>query len=165
MLSKKVLNALNEQVGLEDYASHYYLAMASWCETSGLLGSAKFMYAHAAEEKDHMMKIFKYINDAGGHALVQPVAKVPHDFKSLQNVFQLVLAHEIGVTKAINRVVDLAFKEKDYATFNFLQWFVGEQHEEEKLFKTIIDLIKLAGSEGRGLFFADREIEKHIPAA
>ncbi len=162
MLSVKIQNALNTQVGLEDYASHYYLSMASWCDKEGYFGSAKFLYAHSEEEKGHMMKMFKYVIDAGAHALVQPVPKVPHTFKSLLQLFEIVLKHEKEVTQSISSIVELALKEKDFATFNFLQWFVAEQHEEEKLFNTIIGTIKMAGTDSRGLFFADKEIEKLI---
>lgn len=160
MLSTKIQSALNQQVAEEDYAAHYYLAMASWCDKSGLQGSAKFLYAHAEQEKQHMMKLFKYVNDAGGHALVQAVKEPPAKFKSISNVFELTLAQEKHVTKSINSLVDLCLSEKDYSTFNFLQWYVAEQHEEERLLNSILDLIKIAGVEGRGLFLIDKEIEK-----
>lgn len=107
-----------------------------------------------------MMKLFKYVNDAGGHAVVGAVKEPPVEFKSLSNVFELVLKHELHVTQAINSLVDACLKDKDYSTFNFLQWYVAEQHEEERLLKTILDLIKLTGTEGRGLFFVDKEIGK-----
>lgn len=160
MLSVKVQSALNQQIAEEDYAAHYYLAMASWCDKSGLSGSSKFLYAHAEQEKQHMMKLFKYVNDAGGHAIVQAVKEPPAKFKSISNVFELTLAQEKNVTKSINALVDLCLSEKDYSTFNFLQWYVAEQHEEERLLNSILDLIKIAGVEGRGLFLIDKEIEK-----
>ena len=164
MLSTKVQSTLNKQVAAENEASHLYLSMASWCETEGYAGAAKFLYAHSEEEREHMMKLFKYINDAGGKAVVAPVTKIPTSYKSLLNVFETVLKHELEVTRSINAIVDLSLKEKDYSTFNFLQWFVAEQHEEERLFRSVLDLIKLTGQDGKGLFFADREIEKLLAA-
>ena len=160
MLSSKLQMALNRQIANEAYASHYYLSMASWCDKSGLVGSAKFLYAHSEQENQHMMKLFSYVNDAGGHAMVQAVKEPPLKFKSISDVFTKVLEHERLVTKNINGLVDLCLKEKDYSTFNFLQWYVSEQHEEERLFNSILDLIKIAGVEGRGLFLIDKEIEK-----
>ena len=152
--------ALNDQIDHEAYASNYYLAMASWCEMAGLPGSAKFMYAGSQQESEHKMKLFKYANEAGGHAIVSEVKEPPHTYKSLANVFELVLKHERHVTKLITKLVDDCLKEKDYSTFNFLQWYVAEQHEEERRLKLIFDLIQLAGVEGRGRFFIDKEIGK-----
>lgn len=160
MLSKKMQTLLNDQIRDENFASHTYLAMASWCDKQALRGSAAFLYRQSAQEKEHMMKLFRYVNDAGGHAIVQGVKEPVAEYKSLLNLMELVLKHEQSVTKSINALVDACLAEKDYSTFNFLQWYVAEQHEEERLFQMIIDLIKLAGTDGRGLFFSDKEIEK-----
>lgn len=164
MLSAKMVKALNHQIAEEAYASHYYLAMASWCDKSGLRGSAKFLYAHGEQERQHMLKLFHYVNDAGGHAVIQAVKEPPAKFKSISDVFNLMLEHERFVTKAINNLVDICLEEKDYSTFNFLQWYVAEQHEEERLLNSILDLIRIAGVEGRGLFLIDKEIEKYSNA-
>ena len=161
MLSKNMQDALNNQIAEEAFASHYYLAMASWCDKSGLRGSAKFLYMHSEQERIHMMKLFRYVNDAGGHALVQATKQPGAKFKSISDIFELVLKHEKHVTQCINNLVDICLKEKDYSTFNFLQWYIAEQHEEERLLNAILDLIKIAGVEGRGLFLIDKEIEKY----
>jgi ferritin len=160
MLGQEIQNALNNQVAHEAYASNYYLSMASWCEKNGLLGSASFLYKHSEQEKMHMMKLFRYINEAGGHALAPSVKEPQHDFKSIIEIFELVLQNEISVTKLINELVDLCLNQKDYSTFNFLQWYVSEQHEEERLFKLILDKIKIIGADGRGIFWIDKEIGK-----
>ena len=158
MLSNKIQDALNQQIGEEDYASHYYLSMASWLDKTGLHGSARFLYGHAEQERAHMMKLFRYLNDAGGHAFVHAVKEPARDFQSLSEIMELVLQHEQVVTKSINALVDTCLSEKDFSTFNFLQWYVAEQHEEERLFMSILDIIKIAGTDGRGLFFIDKEI-------
>jgi len=160
MLSKKIQDALNAQVAEEASTSHYYLSMASWCDKTGLQGSAQYLYQQSETEKTHMMKLFHYVNDAGGHALAPSVKQPAHDFKSLPEIFELVLEHERHVTKTINVLVGTCVDEKDYSTFNFLQWYVAEQHEEERLLKHILDLMKIAGTEGRGVFFIDKEIKK-----
>jgi len=158
MLSNKIQDALNKQVGDENYASHYYLSMASWCDKTGLHGSATFLYTHAEQERAHMMKLFRYVNDAGSHALVQAIQAPTHNFQSLSEIMELVLKNEQIVTASINALVDTCLAEKDFSTFHFLQWYVAEQHEEERLFKSILDLIRLAGTEGRSLFLIDKEI-------
>lgn len=160
MLSKKIQDALNAQVAEEASTSHYYLSMASWCDKTGLQGSAQFLYQQSETEQTHMMKLFHYVNDAGGHALAPAVKQPTHDFKSLPEIFELVLEHERYVTKTISALVGACVDEKDYSTFNFLQWYVAEQHEEERLLKYILDLMKIAGTEGRGIFFIDKEIKK-----
>ena len=158
MLSRKIEKTLNEQINEEGYASHYYLSMASWCDKTGLHGSAKFMYQQGEKERVHMMKLLHYVNDTGGHALVGAIKAPPHVFKSLSSVFELTLAHERNVTQKINALAEQCLGENDYSTFNFLQWYIAEQHEEEHVFKMILDLIKITGLEGRGLFLVDKEI-------
>ncbi|MBI3316747.1 MAG: ferritin [Candidatus Omnitrophica bacterium] len=158
MLSKKIEKALNDQIASENYASHYYLSMASWCDKNGLHGCAGFLYSHADQERTHMMKLFHYVNDAGAHARVTAFKESPETFKSLLDVFKLVLKNERLVSAQINRLVDICLSESDYSTFNFLQWYVAEQHEEELQFTRILDLIKITGLEGRGLFLVDKEI-------
>ena len=160
MLSQKIETALNEQIAKEAYAAHYYLAMASWCEKDGLRGCAGFLYEQSEEELEHMMKLLRYVNAAGGHALVAALKEPPNAYKSISHVFQLALEHEIGVTKSINKLVELCFTQKDYSSFNFLQWYISEQHEEEKLFNSILDVIKIAGTDGKGLLLIDNEISK-----
>lgn len=159
MLNKKIETALNKQIEVEAYASNYYLAAASWCDTKGLQGCANFMNRHADEERMHMMKIFNYINDAGGHAIAPAIKQPPSEFKTLLDLFQDVLAHEISVTGSINKLVDLCLSEKDHSTNQFLQWYVAEQHEEETLFRTILDKINLIGDDPRGSYWVDKEIE------
>jgi len=165
MLSKTIQAALNEQIAQENYGSNYYLAMAAWCDKSALKGSAKFMYSHAEQERGHMMKLFRYIIDTGGSALVAAVKAPPAEYKNIQEMFELTLKHEKQMTKAINSLVDLCLQEKDYSTFNFLQWYVAEQHEEENQFNRILDLLKITGVDGKGVFFADKEIGSYSVSA
>src|SRR5687767_1276482 len=106
MLSKKIQDALIKQIAEENFASFYYLSMASWCDKAGLQGCARFLYGHSEAERVHMMKLFRYVNDAGGHAIVQAVKAPPANFKSVTDVMELILKHERHVTKAINDLVE-----------------------------------------------------------
>ncbi|NJN41887.1 MAG: ferritin [Flammeovirgaceae bacterium] len=151
---------LNKQIEMEGKSSAYYLSMASWCETQGYENSAQFLYKHAEEERMHMLKLFNYVNTAGGHALQPELSGIKHTFKGLREVFDLILHHEIAVTESINNIVDHCFQIKDYATFNFLQWFVAEQREEETLARRAVELFELIGQEGVGLWMIDQEIGK-----
>jgi len=158
MLSKNLLKKLNKQMSFEFFSSNLYLQMSAWCDYNGFEGAAKFLRAHAAEEMQHMQKIFDYIQDSGALAIIDAIEKPTSEFKDLKEVFEAAYKHEKIVTKRINELVDFSLTEKDFSTFNFLQWFVAEQHEEEKLFKSILDKIDIIGLEGRGLFMIDREI-------
>ena len=159
MLSKKVAEALNKQIELEASSSQFYLAMASWAETQGLNGISAFLYHHSDEERMHMLKLIKFVNERGAHGLV-PLLKQPTSiYKSVKSVFELVLEHEIKVTNEINKLVDICLKEKDYTTHNFLQWYVSEQIEEEALARKIVDKLKLIGDDKGGIYFFDRDLE------
>lgn len=158
MLSQSLVGKLNDQVNLEFFSSNLYLQMAAWCESQGLRGCAFFLGKHAGEEMMHMRKLFDYVNETGNLAILGTINAPPAEFSSVEDLFTRVLAHERQVTVKINAIVDAALQEKDFATFNFLQWFVSEQHEEEALVGEIMGKVKLVGAEGRGLFLLDREI-------
>ncbi|NJN26471.1 MAG: ferritin [Cyclobacteriaceae bacterium] len=151
---------LNKQIKLEAVSSAIYLSMASWCEIKGYQNSSNFLYAHSEEEKMHMMKLFRYVNEAGGHALQPEISGVPLKFTSLRKIFEQILEHEIEVTKSIHTLVDHCFSNKDFTTFNFLQWYVTEQREEETLARRILELFDIIGEEGLGLWTIDQEIGK-----
>jgi ferritin len=159
MLSNKVSQALNKQIELEASSSQYYLAMASWAETQGLNGVSQFLYSHADEERMHMIKLIKFVNERGGHGVVPSLKQPPVTFKSVKSVFEEVLKHEVKVTNEINNLVDITLKEKDYTTHNFLQWYVSEQIEEEALARQIVDKLKLIGDDKGGLYFFDRDMQ------
>ena len=159
MISKKVEKALNKQLQLEAESSHFYLSMASWAETNGLNGVAKFLYKHSDEERFHMLKMLKYINERGGEAVLGAISKPPFEFKDVQELFKNLLQHELKVSQEINGVVEVCLQEKDYTTHNFVQWYVSEQIEEEALARTIMDKLKLIGSDKGGLYLFDRDLE------
>lgn len=152
--------ALNQQIALEGYASYLYLSMASWCEQEGLEGCAQFLYRQSAEERSHMLRIFRYLNEVDGHSLSPGVKEPPHQFKSVRDLFEQVYAHEQKVTRSIHELVSLSYEEKDHTTLNFLQWYINEQREEEALMRTILDKIKLIGDAPQSLYYIDMELAK-----
>jgi ferritin len=158
VLTEKIYTKMNEQVMLEFYSANLYMAMSSWCAKEGLVGAAKFLYEHSKEEMEHMEKLFHYINETGSQAIISSIDAPPSDFSSIKELFDEVYSHEQMITKKIFELADLSMELKDYSTFGFLQWYTAEQHEEEALFKGIIDKIDIIGTEGRGLFLIDKEI-------
>jgi ferritin len=159
MVTKKIEQALNKQIELEAASSQFYLAMASWAENNGLSGVAAFFYQHSDEERTHMLKLIKYLNERGGKAVIPALKQPPSNFKSLQNIFDDLLKHEVLVSNEINKLVDICLKEKDYTTHNFLQWYVSEQIEEEALARTILDKLNLIGNDKGGLYLFDRDLQ------
>jgi len=159
-LAEKTEALLNEQVAMESSSAAYYLAAASWCEKEGHENAAAYLYRHTDEERSHMMKIFHYINQAGGHALAPSLSDIRHHYSSLREVFEEALEHELAVTRSINDIADHCFQSKDFATFQFLQWFVIEQREEEVLSRRAVELFDVIGEEAQGLWIIDQEIGK-----
>ncbi len=159
MIKAKIQSAINEQIKKEEYSSRLYLAMASWCDVNGYPGAAKFLYNHSDEERMHMLKFVHYVNERNGKAELMDIEKPTDEFESLQDVFEKVMEHEVYITDSINSLYATATSENDYTTLNFLQWFITEQLEEETLFNTILDKIKLVGNDKAGMFHIDKELD------
>jgi ferritin len=165
MLSAKIEAALNQQVKLEAESSQIYLAMASWAEVEGYEGISAFLYHHSDEERLHMLKLVRFINERGGHGIIPELAKPSAKYKGIKPLFQEVLDHEIHVSTEINKMVDICLKEKDYTTHNFLQWYVSEQIEEEALARKVMDKLKLIGDDKAGHYMFDRDLSSISAAA
>jgi ferritin len=160
MLSKNIEKALNKQIKIEAESSQIYLAMACWAEVKGLEGVAAFMFDQSQEERDHMLKLVKFVNERGGHAQISELAAPHVTFESFKEMFEELLAHEIFVSNSINELVHITLEARDYATHNFLQWYVAEQIEEEAVARTILDKINLIGDDKGGLYLFDRDIQQ-----
>jgi len=155
MLPKKVEAKLNEQIQKEDYSSQLYLAMASWAENRGYEGITEWLYAQAEEERMHMLRLVRYVNERDGVALIPGLDQPPTDFGNVFKMFDKVLEHEKFISASINEIVAVCNEEKDFTTHNWIQWFVNEQIEEEASAKAIIDRLKLAGENNLYLFDQD----------
>lgn len=156
MLKKKVEEICNRQVEREGYSSNLYLAMASWAETNGFAGVAQWLYVQSDEERVHMLKFIKYINERGANAILPAFKKPPVDYKNVEELFREVLKHEEFITASINEIVAVTYEEKDFNTNSFLQWFVTEQLEEEASVRAILDKLHLVGK--NNMYQFDRDI-------
>ena len=154
-----VMDLLNEQISREAHSSAAYLAMASWCDHNGLTGSADFFYKQSTEEREHMLKIFRFINENGGTAYSPEVTSVQHDFNSLQEIFETALDQEVSISKSIGNIVGKCRKVNDYGSEVFLQWFVQEQMEEENKVRRVLELFDLMGTDGIALKLIDERIK------
>lgn len=158
MISEQLSKHLNNQIQMEAQASMQYLAMASWAECNAFNGVSEFFYKHADEERMHMLKIMKFINERGGEAKVPAVDAPKSDFNDIYDLFEFFLGSEEKVTEHVNLVVFEALQAKNYTVHNFMQWFVTEQMEEEALARTILDKLSIIDKDKSGLYLFDQDI-------
>ncbi len=158
MLDEKMKKALTDQINEEFYSAYLYLSMSAYFGKIGLKGFANWMMVQYKEEVDHGMKMFNYILSRGEEVKLQVIKEPPSEWKSPLQVFEETLKHEQHITERINYLVDIAEEVKDRATYNFLQWFIDEQVEEEENDREIIDRLKLIGDNKNGLFMLDRDL-------
>jgi ferritin len=162
MVSKIIEKALNTQIRIEAESSQIYLSMACWAEVHGMEGVAGFMYRQSDEERMHMLKLVKFVNERGGHAQITELKAPKTNYVTFKEMFEALYKHEVFVSDSINELVHIALSNKDYATHNFLQWYVAEQIEEEATAKSILDKINLIGDDKGGLYLFDRDIQQMI---
>ena len=161
-LSKKLSAALNVQMTKEAHASQIYLSYAAWADNQGLRGTANFLFRHAQEERNHMMKILEYILKRGAEVEVTAIPAPPDSPSSIHNCFEKVFKHEVENTAGVSKLAKMSFDEEDWATWNFMQWFVKEQTEEETMVMNMLDKLKIAGGEnasGESLYSLDRDMK------
>lgn len=162
-LSQKTEKILNHQVTKEAEAAQIYLSYGCWADSKGYGGIANYFFRHAAEERDHMMKVMQFIMERGGTVKITAIQAPPQDSQNLQDCFEKTFQHEVDNTNAIYDIVNMAHEEKDWATYNFAQWFVKEQIEEEKLVMDLLDKLKIAGgpkASDESLFSLDNYLGK-----
>jgi ferritin len=144
-LSKKIEDILNYQITKEADAAQIYLSYGCWADSEGYGGIANYFFRHSGEERDHMMKIVLYIMERGGKVKIADIKAPPTNPTNLQDCFEKTFKHEVDNTTAIYNIVNLAHEEKDWSTYNFAQWFVKEQIEEEKMVMDLLDKLKISG--------------------
>ena len=156
MISKKVADKLNEQVKNEFFANWTYQSMAYAFESMGLKIFAKWFFKQAEEEREHAEKIAQYLLDQGAEVKLTALDAPQTSFKSAEEIVAGAVAHEKQVTQNINDLVELARSENDYATENFLQWFVAEQVEEVASTTELLDMVKMAQGPGQLFMLENR---------
>jgi ferritin len=162
-LSDTLAKALNRQMTNEAHNAQIYLAYAAWASSKGYDGIANFMFRHSSEERNHMMKFLEYILKRGATVTV---AEIPHpgpDPSNVNDCFEKVFQSEVENTQSIYDIVNLSFEEKDWATWNFMQWFVKEQTEEETMALDLLAKIKIAGgakANNDALYVLDNDMGK-----
>lgn len=158
MIDKKMEKAINDQINAELYSAYLYLSMVAYFEDEDLPGMAAWMKAQAQEEVAHATKFFDYVNERGGRVVLDAIEKPDVEWESPLAVFEAAYKHEQYVTGRINELVDIAEELKDRATFQFLQWYIEEQVEEEASADEIVQKLKRIGDKTSALFMLDKEM-------
>lgn len=157
-MNKKVEKALNEQINKEMFSWYLYTSMSSYFSDLSFDGFANWMMMQALEELSHARKIYEYVIDRGGRAILEQIDKPQAEWDSPMAAFEGAYEHEQYITKSIHDLVDVAVAEDDKATQIFLNWFVEEQVEEEATVSAIVDKFKMMGDFKGGIFMLDREL-------
>lgn len=157
-MNKKIETLLNDQIKYEANASMHYLAMASWADAQGYNGIAEFFYSQSEEERVHMIKLVKFVNERGGKVEVSALEKPQASYNSLRELFEAFLKSEMFVTERINHVIYECLNVQDYNVHNFMQWYVTEQLEEEAVARTLLDKLNIIGDDKSGHYMFDRDI-------
>lgn len=157
-----IFAALNEQIKNEFYSSYLYLAMSAYFSSLGLPGFANWMRVQAKEEVFHATKMYDYVLARGAKVVLKSLDAPPARWKNPLDAMRSGLEHEKFVTSCLNKLTDLAVKEKDHATRIFLQWYITEQVEEEQSFGDLVNALTLIKGEGQGLLMLDRELASRV---
>ena len=156
LIGKKTNAAINQQIGNEFAASLQYVSIASYFATEGLPVLGEHFFKQAEEERDHAMRFVKFLVDGGKQVAIPSIEAPKGTFQSAEEAVKLSLDREQEVTEQINALVDLAVKESDRITENFLQWFLAEQFEEVSSMQKLLKMIQRAGEDR--LFY----VEAHL---
>ncbi|RPI19575.1 MAG: ferritin [Ignavibacteriae bacterium] len=162
MLSKKLQEAINEQINKEFFSEFLYLSMAAYCQQNDLDGVANYYLVQAQEEHFHAMKFFNFVIDKGGKVTLKSIDAPKTNFSSIIDTFEETQKHEQLVTKSINDLMALATKEDDYAVVSFLKWFIDEQVEEEATVTKLLGKLNIVDGKGEGLLMLDRELAARV---
>jgi ferritin len=160
MISKSMQDALNAQIGLEQYSAQLYLAMSAHCEGKSFTGFAHWLRVQSGEETAHALKLVDFLLDRGGKLELAPIAAPRAEFGGILQVFEQILAHEKAITAKIGALFAQARAESDHASEIALQWYVTEQVEEEASVGRIVDHLRAVGDQGGGIWYLDSRMGK-----
>jgi ferritin len=136
--------------------------MASQFAEMGMAGGQNWMTAQYQEEIAHARIMFSYVLTRGGRVVLEAIEQPGTEWPSGLTMFQEALAHEEKVTGRIHEMASLALELKDHATYNFLQWFIAEQVEEEESAMDMVNKFRLAGDTPAGLYQLDKELAARV---
>lgn len=159
LASKKLVDAMNAQIGRELGASHQYIAIASYFAHENLEQLSQFFFRQADEERDHAMKFVKFVLDVEGRLAIPAIEAPPANFESARDAVAKAYEWEQDVTRQIYELVELAQAEKNHIANRFLDWFVDEQLEEVTLMGNLLGVVERAGEDN--LLYVEDYLTRH----
>ena len=164
-MDAKVSQLLNEQINKEFYSAYLYLDMANYYDTKGLDGFANWFEIQAKEEQDHAMLMYQYLHNNDQTVTLEAIAKADKVYSELIDPLKAAYEHEQFVTASIHTIYAAAKAADDFRAMQFLDWFVKEQGEEEQNASDNINKMKLFGSDARGLYMLNQELQGRVYSA
>ena len=131
---------LNEQLGYEFGAHQQYVAIAAFYDALTMPQMAGLFYQQALEERDHAMMMVQYLLDADETPIIPALEAPKVGFADVVEPVTAAIAKEKLVTENINELTRIARDNNDYASDQFIQWFIKEQVEEVA---TMSDLLRV----------------------
>lgn len=165
MISQVVQDALNDQINTEFYSSYNYLAMSAFCERSNFRGCARWLRVQSEEESMHALKLYNFMTARSARVVLREIKTPRTDYDSIPHVFDEALKQELEVSRRIDSLYELAFKEKAFAALVELQWFISEQVEEERTARDIVAKFELVKADPSALLDLDRDLGSRVAAA
>lgn len=162
MLDTRMQDAVNEQINWELYSGYLYLSMSAQFAALGMPGGQNWMTVQYQEELAHAQKMFDYVIARGGRVTLTAIAGPQTEWPDGLSMFRQALEHEGIVTGRIHDLASLALEIKDHATYNFLQWFIAEQVEEEETAGDMVQKFTMAGEHPAGLYQLDKELATRV---
>ncbi|MDF2869984.1 MAG: ferritin [Anaerocolumna sp.] len=165
MLNPEVSKLLNEQINKEFFSAYLYMDMANYYADQSLDGFENWFFVQMQEERDHALLFRKYLLNNGEQVNLTEIAGPEGSYKDFKEPLTQALEHEQFVTASINTIYEAAYRNKDFRTMQFLDWFIKEQGEEEKNAEDNIKKFELFAGDPKGLYMLDNELKSRAYAA
>lgn len=157
-MNSKLIQAFSSQINKEYFSAFLYLAMSDYFSNNGLKGAANWTYIQYQEELAHAQNMVHYVHARSESVKFEAISDPSGGWSNALDVFKAVLEHEKLVTESIGNLATLAMQSNDHAAYNFLQWYISEQVEEEGNANDIIDKLTLADSNPNALLMIDSQL-------
>ncbi len=159
-ISKKMQDAINDQINKEFYSAYLYLAMSAEFAARNLGGFAHWLHIQFTEEQEHALKFYEHLLERGGSVALKPIAQPAFTYTTNLAAFEQVAEHEAAVTASIYNLYETALSEKDYPAQVLLQWYINEQVEEEKNAAEIVESLKRIDAHDTAVLMLDHQLGK-----
>lgn len=156
ILDSDCSNRLQERLGDEYKAFHFYRNAANYCRTVGYDGGYSYFTKESVQELEHAKKVENFLCDWNVTPILQAIPKPP-TFSGLVDIIEQAYTMELDLYDAYNTDA-LAILDEDSPTFTFLQEFLTIQRESVAEYSTLINKLELIGSDKFALFYFDAEV-------